>query len=32
MAGLIIVTTDKRQLADNPPTTHEKILPGYFGG
>ncbi|CAZ88274.1 hypothetical protein [Thiomonas arsenitoxydans] len=32
MAGLIIVTTDKRLLADNPPTTHEKILPGYFGG
>jgi len=32
MAGLIIVTTDKRLLGDNPPTTHEKILPGYFGG
>jgi plastocyanin len=32
MAGLIIVTTDKHLLADNPATTHEKILPGYFGG
>ncbi|MDE1952113.1 MAG: Cupredoxin [Betaproteobacteria bacterium] len=32
MAGLIIVTTDPHLLADNPPTTHEKILPGYFGG
>ena len=32
MAGLIIVTTDKKLLADNPATTHEKILPGYFGG
>lgn len=32
MAGLIIVTTDRHLLTDNPPTTHEKILPGYFGG
>lgn len=32
MAGLIIVTTDKHLLADDPKTTHEKILPGYFGG
>ncbi|MGC8807201.1 MAG: cupredoxin domain-containing protein [Thiomonas sp.] len=32
MAGLIIVTTDKKLLADNPATTHQKILPGYFGG
>lgn len=32
MAGLIIVTTDKKLLADNPATSHEKIIPGYFGG
>ena len=32
MAGLIIVTNDKRLLRDNPPTSHEKILPDYFGG
>ncbi|TAL81375.1 MAG: Cupredoxin [Candidimonas sp.] len=32
MAGLIIVSTDKKLLADNPPTTREKILPSYFGG
>jgi plastocyanin len=32
MAGLIIVTTDKKLLADNPKTTSEKILPNYFGG
>ena len=32
MAGLIIVTTDRRLLADNPPTSREKILPNYFGG
>ncbi len=32
MAGLIIVTTDPRLLADNPPSTRQKILPDYFGG
>lgn len=32
MAGLIIVTTDRRLLAENPPTSREKILPNYFGG
>ena len=32
MAGLIIVTTDKHLLADNPASSHEKILPSYFGG
>jgi hypothetical protein len=32
MAGLIIVTTDPRLLADNPPSTRQKILPNYFGG
>jgi hypothetical protein len=32
MAGLVIVTNDRALLADNPPSTHEKILPGYFGG
>lgn len=32
MAGLIIVTTDPALLAANPPTSHQKILPNYFGG
>ena len=32
MAGLIIVTTDKKLLQDNPKTASEKILPNYFGG
>lgn len=32
MAGLVIVTNDRALLADNPPSSHEKILPGYFGG
>jgi plastocyanin len=32
MAGLIIVTTDKALLAENPKTASKKILPGYFGG
>ena len=32
MAGLIIVTSDKKLLADNPKTASQKILPGYFGG
>ncbi len=32
MAGLIIVTTDPHLLADDPKTSNEKILPGYFGG
>jgi len=32
MAGTIIVTNDAKLLADNPKTTSEKVLPGYFGG
>lgn len=32
MAGAIVVTTDTKMLADNPKTSHEKILPNYFGG
>lgn len=32
MAGLIIVTTDKRLLAQNPASSGKKVLPGYFGG
>jgi plastocyanin len=32
MAGVIIVTTDSALLHDNPATSHEKIVPGYFGG
>jgi plastocyanin len=32
MAGRIIVTTDPKLLAENPASTHTKILPGYFGG
>ncbi len=32
MDGLIIVTTDKKLLRDNPATSHERILPKYFGG
>ncbi len=32
MAGVIVVTTDKALIADDPPSSHEKILPGYFGG
>ncbi len=32
MDGLIIVTTDSRLLADNPPTSKQRILPHYFGG
>jgi plastocyanin len=32
MAGLIVVTTDPGLLAQNPPTTAERIVPGFFGG
>ncbi len=32
MAGIIIVTTDPALIADNPPSSHKKILPDYFGG
>lgn len=32
MAGLIIVTTDKTLLSENPKTASEKVLPHYFGG
>jgi plastocyanin len=32
MAGLIVVTTDAALLAHNPPTTAEKIVPGFYGG
>jgi plastocyanin len=32
MAGLIIVTTDPTILAQDPPSSHQKILADYFGG
>lgn len=32
MAGEIVVTTEKALIADDPPSSHHKILPGYFGG
>lgn len=32
MAGVVIVTTEKALIADDPPSSHKKILPGYFGG
>ncbi len=32
MAGLVIVTTDKALLQENPKTASEKVLPNYFGG
>jgi plastocyanin len=32
MAGVIIVTNDRRELAVTPPTAHKKILAHYFGG
>ena len=32
MAGLVIVTRDPALLKDNPPSSREEILPGYFGG
>ena len=32
MDGLIIVTTDRKLLRDNPATSHKRILPNYFGG
>jgi len=32
MAGIIVVTTDRALIRDNPATTHEKVVPGYFGG
>ncbi len=32
MAGLIVVTTDKALLSENPPTSHKQILSNYFGG
>lgn len=32
MAGEIIVTTDRALLRDDPPTSHKKILPKFFGG
>ena len=32
MAGVIVVTADPALLAHNPPTTAEKIVPGFFGG
>ncbi len=32
MAGLIVVTTDKALLKENPPTSHQRILSDYFGG
>ncbi|HEV2301034.1 MAG TPA: Cupredoxin [Stellaceae bacterium] len=32
MAGLILVTTDRALLAQNPPTTQERIVKDFFGG
>lgn len=32
MAGIVVVTTNKPLLADNPSTASRKILPKYFGG
>ncbi len=32
MDGLIIVTTDPQLLADNPASSHQRILPHFFGG
>lgn len=32
MAGVVIVTTDSALLDDNPPTSHERVVAGYFGG
>ncbi len=32
MAGYIIVTTDPALPKSNPPTSRERIVPGYFGG
>ncbi len=32
MAGLIVVTTDKALIAQDPPTSHQQILSDYFGG
>ncbi len=32
MAGLIVVTTDKALIAENPPSSHKRILSDYFGG
>jgi plastocyanin len=32
MAGVIVVTREKSLLQSNPPTCHQRILKGYFGG
>ncbi len=32
MAGMIIVTNDPALIRDNPPSSHHKVLPGYFTG
>ena len=32
MAGVVVVTTDTALLQQNPPTTAERVLDGYFGG
>ncbi|MHB1544343.1 MAG: cupredoxin domain-containing protein [Gammaproteobacteria bacterium] len=32
MAGLIIVTNESALVHDNPPTSQDKVLPGYFTG
>lgn len=32
MAGVIVVTTDPKMLAENPKSASEKILPDFFGG
>jgi cobalt-zinc-cadmium resistance protein CzcA len=32
MAGLIVVTTDRALIAENAPTTKERVVKGFFGG
>jgi plastocyanin len=32
MAGLIIVTNEQTLINDDPPSSHHKVLPGYFTG
>ena len=32
MAGVIVVTSDPRLLSENPKTTTQRVLPGFFGG
>lgn len=32
MAGVIVVTNDTALIKDDPPTSHRRILPNFFGG